>query len=69
MIDAYTYMRSYLSITHCFITPTWSRFLRYLCNLMHYVPQYMRQNRMVYNIILHTTFIKYQINFVMDDDY
>jgi hypothetical protein len=32
-------------------------------------PYYPRQNWLVYNIVLHRTFIKYYINVVMDDDY
>jgi hypothetical protein len=35
-----TYMKRYLSITHRFITSTWSCFLRCHRNPMHYVPRY-----------------------------
>jgi len=66
MIDVDTYMRCYLSITLCFIIPTWLCFLKCPCNSMHYAPRYPRHNCLVCNIVLHATFMKYQNNFIME---
>jgi hypothetical protein len=69
MIDIDIYMRWYMYITCCFITPIWSCFSRRPPIQCIVCPDI--QDRIDWYIIffLHTTFIKYHINVIMYDDY
>jgi hypothetical protein len=64
MIDINTYITWYLHIT-CFITPTWLCFPRCPCKLKHYAPRYLKQNRLICNIVLYLLNTKINLLWIM----